>query len=64
MPLMRSMTACFAPSPTASIAITEPTPITMPSSVSAVRKRFARSARHGRFARFGEAAEPEPAVGM
>ncbi len=50
MPLMRSSTACFAPSPTASIAITEPTPMTMPSSVSAVRNRFARSARAAAFA--------------
>ena len=44
MALMRSSTICLAPSPMASIAITEATPITMPSRVSTVRKRLARSA--------------------
>ena len=36
---------CLAPSPMASIATTELTPMTMPSSVSTVRKMFALSAR-------------------
>ena len=62
MPLMRSTTACFAPSPTASIAMTEPTPITMPSSVSAVRKRFARSARPAALPASTRPAQPEPAI--
>ena len=62
MPLMRSITACFAPSPTASIAITEPTPITMPSSVSAVRKRFARSARPAALPASTKPRSAEPAV--
>ena len=50
MPLMRSSTAWRAPLPTASIAMTEATPMTMPSSVSAVRKRFERRARPAAFA--------------
>ena len=50
MALMRSSTTCLAPSPMASIAITEATPMTMPSSVSTVRKRLARSARTAVFA--------------
>ena len=50
MALMRSSTDCLAPSPIASIAITEPTPMTMPSSVSTVRNRLARSARSAIFA--------------
>ena len=49
MPLMRSSTCCFAPLPTASMAITEPTPITMPSSVRAVRNRLARNAAPAAF---------------
>ena len=43
--MMRSITACFAPSPIASIAITEATPMTMPSNVSTERNTLARSAR-------------------
>ena len=57
MALMRSSTCCFAPLPTASIAITEPTPMTMPSSVSAVRKRLARSAARGRLGRLEQAGQ-------
>ena len=40
-----SITFCLAPSPIASMAITEATPMTMPSRVRMVRKRLARSAR-------------------
>ena len=43
------MTACLAPSPIASIAITDATPITMPSSVSTDRNTLARSARNAVF---------------
>ena len=50
MPLMRSSTAWRAPLPTASIAMTEATPMTMPSSVSAVRKTFEERARAAAFA--------------
>ena len=53
---MRSSTACLAPSPMASIAITEPTPMTMPSSVSTVRNRLARSARSAMRKRFARVA--------
>ena len=42
----RSPTTCFAPSPTPTTAITDPTPITMPSMVSAVRDRFVLIASH------------------
>ena len=52
MALMRSSTACLAPSPIASIAMTEATPITMPSSVSTVRNRLARNARTAGLRRF------------
>ena len=36
---------CWAPLPTATMAITAATPMTMPSMVSALRSRFARNAR-------------------
>ena len=45
MLLIRSITDCLAPSPTASMATTEPTPMTMPSSVRKVRKMLALSER-------------------
>jgi hypothetical protein len=45
MALMRSITTCLAPSPMASMAITEATPITMPSSVRMARNTLARRAR-------------------
>src|SRR5207249_483727 len=38
---IRWLTACWAPRPRASIAITAPTPMTMPSMVSAERSLFA-----------------------
>ena len=41
---MRSRTDCCAPSPSAIIAITAATPITMPSIVSSERRMFARNA--------------------
>src|SRR5262245_41132726 len=41
---MRSLTACCAPVPSATTAITAPTPITMPSIVSSDRSLFALSA--------------------
>lgn len=40
-----STTRCLAPSPTAIITMTEATPMTMPSSVSAVRVRRMRMPR-------------------
>ncbi|MNT74179.1 hypothetical protein D3C72_2129750 [compost metagenome] len=41
-----STTRCLAPSPTASITMTEATPITIPSSVKPVRARLMRMPRH------------------
>ena len=40
-----SATRAWAPAPTATIVMTAPTPITMPSMVSALRSLFTRSAR-------------------
>ncbi len=46
---MRLSTKSCAPVPIASMATTEPTPMTMPSKVRMVRKRLARNARNAIF---------------
>ena len=49
MVLIRSTTSFLAPSPMASMVMTDATPITMPSKVSAVRNRLLRSDRRALF---------------
>ena len=46
---MRESTCALLPSPSASMAITAPTPMMMPSSVSTVRNRLVRSERSAIF---------------